>query len=271
VDQEFVAAVARAADAALVSAQPSRVLPLLRQVALDEPLNESLQARLILVLAATGQQAPALAHYRSVRERLSHELGVDPGAELRAAQGKVLRQEFPAAAEPPYNPAAVPASSPPGAPSPLVPPAQLPADLPAFAGRVPELSQVSKMLSPGGEVPIVAICAIDGMAGIGKTTFAIHWAHRVAKYFEDGQLYLNLRGFDSSAAAMTPAEALRTLLYSLGIPAGHIPADADARAGLYRSVLARKRVLIVLDNARGVPARRSPRDRGYRNGTERAR
>jgi DNA-binding transcriptional ArsR family regulator len=128
----------------------------------------------------------------------------------------------------------------------------LPADLPTFAGRGPELSQVSKVLSLDGEFPIVAICAIDGMAGIGKTTFAIHWAHRVAKHFEDGQLYLNLRGFDSSASAMTPAEALRTLLYSLGIPAGHIPADLDARAGLYRSVLARKRVLIVLDNARDV-------------------
>jgi DNA-binding SARP family transcriptional activator len=150
VDQEFVAAVARAADAALACAQPSRVLPLLRQVALGEPLNESLQARLILVLAATGQQAPALSHYQSVQERLSNELGVDPGAELRAAQGKVLRQEFPAAAawrppdpvgtpgfatlspesaEQPAGSAdppdtqAVPTSSPPRAPFPLVPPA----------------------------------------------------------------------------------------------------------------------------------------------------
>ena len=262
VDQKFVAA-ASAADAALACAQPSRVLPLLRQVALGEPLNESLQARLILILAATGQQAPALSHYRSVAEQLSHELGVDPGPELRAAQVKVLRQEFPAApaGPPPVGPPgsadrpdtqAVPASSPPGAPFPLVPPAQLPADLPTFSGRGPELSQVSKMLSPDGDFPIVAICAIDGMAGIGKTTFAIHWAHRVAKHFQDGQLYLNLRGFDSSASVMTPAEALRTLLYSLGIPAGHIPADSDARAGLYRSVLARKRVLIVLDNARDV-------------------
>jgi DNA-binding SARP family transcriptional activator/tetratricopeptide (TPR) repeat protein len=267
VDTEFVAVVARAADAALACAQPSRVLPLLRQVALGEPLNESLQARLILLLAATGQQAPALAHYHSVRERLSNELGVDPGAELRAAQGQVLRQEFPAAAAaaaaaagPPPGPPGPPSppgppdgqAVSPGGPEPLVPPAQLPADLPTFAGREPELTQVSKMLSPDGEFPIVAICAIDGMAGIGKTTFAIHWAHRVAKYFEDGQLYLNLRGFDSTAAAMAPAEALRTLLCSLGMPAGHIPADADARAGLYRSVLARKRVLIVLDNARDV-------------------
>jgi DNA-binding SARP family transcriptional activator len=115
VDTEFVAVVARAADAALACAQPSRVLPLLRRVALGEPLNESLQARLILLLAATGQQAPALAHYRSVRERLGNELGVDPGPELRAAQGQVLRQEFPAAA-------AGPPPGPPGPPGPPAPP-----------------------------------------------------------------------------------------------------------------------------------------------------
>ena len=91
-----------------------------------------------------------------------------------------------------------------------------------------------------------------GIAGIGKTTFAIDWAHHVAKHFEDGQLYLNLHGFDSSASAMTPADALGALLYSLGLPAGQIPDDLDARAGLYRSVLAGKRVLLVLDNARDV-------------------
>jgi hypothetical protein len=108
------------------------------------------------------------------------------------------------------------------------------------------------MLSPGSESSLVAICAIDGIAGIGKTAFAIHWAHQVAKHFEDGQLYLNLHGFDSSASAMPPADALGALLYSLGLPAGHIPDGLDARAGMYRSVLAGKHVLVVLDNARDV-------------------
>jgi DNA-binding SARP family transcriptional activator len=262
VDQEYATAVAEAADAALACAQPLRILPLLRQVASDEPLNESLQARLMLLLAATGQQALALSHYQAVRVRLSDELGVAPGTEMCTALGKVLRQELPMAgagtqaeiASAPGSvrlpdPQAARICSPPGVPSPLVPPAQLPADLPMFAGREPELSQVSKMLSPGSESPLVAICAIDGMAGIGKTTFAIHLAHHLAKHFEDGQLYLNLHGFDSSASATPPADALGTLLCSLGLPAGHVPHDLDARAGLYRSVLAGKHVLIVLDNA----------------------
>jgi DNA-binding SARP family transcriptional activator len=265
VDQEYAAAVAEAADAALACAQPLRMLPLLRRAGSDEPLNETLQARLMLLLAATGQQALALSHYQAVRKRLSDELGVDPGAEMRSAHGKVLRQELPAAvagnqAEIASAPGSVRLpdtrttriSSPRSTPAPLVPPAQLPADLPTFAGREPQLSQVLKMLSSGSESAPVAICAIDGMAGIGKTTFAIHWAHHVAKHFEDGQLYLNLHGFDSSASAMTPADALGALLYSLGLPAGHIPDDLDARAGMYRSVLAGKHVLIVLDNARDV-------------------
>jgi len=265
VDQEYTAAVAEAADAALACAQPLRILPLLRQIASDEPLNESLQARLMFLLAATGQQALALSHYQAVRERLSDELGVDPGTEMRTAHGKVLQQELPSAgAGNQAEIATAPGSarlpdtraarigSPPGAPSPLVPPAQLPADLPTFAGRKAELAQVSKMLSPDSESPLVAICAIDGMAGIGKTTFALHWAHHVAKQFGDGQLYLDLHGFDSSAFAMTPSDALGALLYSLGVPAGHIPGDLDARAGMYRSALAAKHVLIVLDNARDV-------------------
>ena len=266
VDQEYVAAVAEAADAALASVQAPRILPLLRQVAVGEPLNESLQARLILVLAATGRQAQALARYQAVRERLSEELGLDPGAEMRTAHTKVLRQEFPAAAtvalaDPAVMPEsagppggqAVSISSSPGTPSPLVPPAQLPADLPTFTGREWELSQLSAMVHPGSEFPgTVAIYVIAGMAGIGKTTFAIHWAHHVARHFEDGQLYLNLRGFDSSDSATAPEDALRALLHSLGVPPRHIPGDLDARTGLYRSVLAGKRILIILDNAREV-------------------
>jgi DNA-binding SARP family transcriptional activator/tetratricopeptide (TPR) repeat protein len=264
VDQEYVAAVAEAGDAALACAQPLRILPSLRQCAASDALNESLQARLMLVLAAAGQQALALAHYHTVRERLDAELGVDPGAELRAALSRVLRQELPvtdagltagpAAPGPDEPPAAqaIPGQAALGAPAPLVPPAQLPADLPSFAGRELELAQVAPLLGPGGASPTVAVCVIEGMAGIGKTTFAVHWAHQVARHFQDGQLYLDLRGFDASGTATAPADALYALLCSLGVPAGQVPDGLDARAGMYRSVLAGKRVLVVLDNARDV-------------------
>jgi hypothetical protein len=258
-------ALAEAADVALASGQPLRILALLRQVAGREPLNESLQARLMLMLAAAGQQALALAHYEAVRGRLADELGVNPGAEMRAAFSRVLRQELPVPAaanladtvvRPAFAEApdgrAVSSYSPPGAPSPLVPPAQLPADLPTFAGRESELSQLSGMLSPGGGYPTVAICAIDGMPGVGKSTFAIHGAHHIAKHFADGQLYIDLRGFDPSGSATAPVDVLHVLLYSLGVLPSYVPDGLDARAGLYRSVLAGKRVLIVLDNARDV-------------------
>ena len=96
----------------------------------------------------------------------------------------------------------------------------------------------------------MVISAVAGMAGVGKTALAVHWARKVAGRFPDGQLYVNLRGYDAEGAAVTAEEVTGWFLVALGVPAGQIPADAQARSGLYRSVLAGRRVLIVLDNAR---------------------
>ncbi|MGI5519941.1 ATP-binding protein [Micromonospora sp. CA-259024] len=134
----------------------------------------------------------------------------------------------------------------PRAPDRLVP-RQLPADVASFAGRDDELAGLDKLVAAP---TAVVVAAISGTAGVGKTALAVHWAHRVAERFDDGQLYVNLRGFDPGGQALSAAKALRGFLDALGVPAARVPADLDAQAALYRSVLAGKRILVVLDNAR---------------------
>jgi tetratricopeptide (TPR) repeat protein len=126
-------------------------------------------------------------------------------------------------------------------------PRQLPGPLPAFVGRQDQLAALSRVLhQPGGTA---IITAIRGTAGVGKTALAVHWAHQVAAEFPDGQLFLNLQGFDLTGTPMPPADALRVFLDGLGIPADQLPETIEAQRGLYRSLLVGKRVLVVLDNA----------------------
>ncbi|MGP4110748.1 AfsR/SARP family transcriptional regulator [Streptomyces sp. 4N509B] len=133
-------------------------------------------------------------------------------------------------------------------PHPVVRPAQLPADVRGFTGRQEYLERLDAHLSADGTAPLVA--AVVGTAGAGKTTLAVHWAHRVAHHFPDGQLYVNLRGFDPSGRARQPAEVLRGFLEAFGVGEGQMPAGTDELAAMYRSVLAGRRVMVVLDNAR---------------------
>jgi tetratricopeptide (TPR) repeat protein len=132
-----------------------------------------------------------------------------------------------------------------------VPPRQLPAVTSVFAGRWAQLRTLDGWhAEAGGEPGAGSVIVISGAAGVGKTTLALRWAHQVAARFPDGQLWLNLRGFDPAAAPLSPAEAIRTLLDGLNVPAGQVPVTLDAQAGLYRSLLAGKRFLVMLDNAR---------------------
>jgi DNA-binding SARP family transcriptional activator/tetratricopeptide (TPR) repeat protein len=131
-------------------------------------------------------------------------------------------------------------------------PRQLPPAVTGFTGRAPELRTLTQVLNQiGCDAPgTLVISAIGGTAGVGKTALALFWAHRVADRFADGQLYVNLRGFDPSGVPVAPAEAVRGFLDALGVPPQRIPPGADAQAGLYRSLVADKQMLVVLDNAR---------------------
>lgn len=268
-DQERLAVAQEAADSALRFGGARLLLPALRQAAAGAPLDEPLQARLMLVLAAAGYQAEALGVYRTVARQLADELGMDPTQELRSAYQKVLRQQATPSQPPSPQPNGTGADLPDlgvdvsdaveiadeseQAPAPLVPLAQLPADLPTFTGRKAELDRLTGLLAATDRNPsAVRIVAIDGMAGIGKTTLAVHLAHQVAKDYPDGQLYLNLRGFDSSGTSMTASEALRVFLDALGVGPQRIPAEPEAQAALYRSMLHGRKVLVLLDNARDV-------------------
>jgi tetratricopeptide (TPR) repeat protein/transcriptional regulator with XRE-family HTH domain len=134
---------------------------------------------------------------------------------------------------------------------PSVIPAQLPPDVPCFTGRYDELERLDQLLADLDRASFTgAIGAISGTAGVGKTALALHWAHQVADRFPDGQLYVNLRGFDHAGQIMVPATAVRVLLDALGVAAEQIPPDLDAQIGLYRSLVAGKRILVLLDNAR---------------------
>src|SRR5438874_13374087 len=127
-------------------------------------------------------------------------------------------------------------------------PAQLPADVAGFSGRAEELRRLTALLDGGrdGRSRAPVVVAVTGTAGVGKTALAVHWAHQVRHRFPDGQLHVNLRGFDPGGTPVTAAEALRGFLEAFAVPPERIPAGTDAQAGLYRSLLATKRVLVVL-------------------------
>ncbi|NEA58294.1 tetratricopeptide repeat protein [Streptomyces sp. SID13666] len=247
IERELVHTAQLAADAALLCDRADDVLSWLRRAVALDPLNEPLHARVVMTLAAAGFQAEALVAFEEIRHRLLEELGVSPGPELSDAHMQVLRQQRPPS-DGEREPEAPEARR--GATEATVRPAQLPAELGTFAGRRAELSRLGEIthkVSAGPGAPVAVL--ISGMAGVGKTTLAVKWSGQVADQFPDGQFYVDLRGFDPARNPMPPLEALRHMLEGLGIPPERIPRDIDARAGLFRSLLNGRRVLVVLDNA----------------------
>jgi DNA-binding SARP family transcriptional activator/tetratricopeptide (TPR) repeat protein/DNA-binding XRE family transcriptional regulator len=243
------------AAAAAAAGLSDRLLPQLRALTARHPLDERAHARLMLALAGSGQQAAALAVFDDLRQRLDEELGITPGAELADAHLRVLRGEPRAARAAAEGAPPAPAASPePGGPARRPParavvPRQLPAVAAGFTGRSSELAELAGLLVPRAGAGTVVISAIGGMAGVGKTALAVYWAHQAADEFPDGQLYVNMRGF--GPAEPVPAdEAVRGFLDALGVPVDQIPANPAAQSGLYRSLLADRRMLVLLDNVR---------------------
>ena len=217
---------------------------LLRSAGL-RPLDERAAGQLLLALYRCGRQAEALDRYERIRQRLARELGADPSPPLRRLHRQILTAD--PALDPPAR--AVAATGSRSGQPPL--PRQLPAPPAAFTGRLDELAELGKLFSARPDRgTTVVISAIGGAGGVGKTWLALRWAHDNLERFPDGQLYANLRGFQPGSEPMAPGVAVRAFLDALGVRPAALPVDADAQTALYRSLVAERRMLIVLDNAR---------------------
>jgi DNA-binding SARP family transcriptional activator/tetratricopeptide (TPR) repeat protein len=204
------------------------------------PFREHLVSQLVLALYRSGRRAAALTVYRRFAHRAAEELGIDPGPGLQRLHERILRDD--ASLTEQEQPVVAPRIG-------VVVPAQLPASPAGFGGRADEVAVLDSLLTrPDAAAPAVGL--VVGPAGIGKTALAVTWARRMAAQFPDGQLFAVLRGFDGDNPPADPATVLSRFLVALGVPETHVPRDIDDRTALYRSLLADKRVLVVLDDVR---------------------
>jgi DNA-binding SARP family transcriptional activator len=228
----------------------------LRSLVAEHPVRERLRGLLMLALYRAGRQADALTAFRDARRYLDDELGVEPGAALQQLHQQILAADPKLAAAPATDAKDASDATHISTAATLrwAVPAQLPHGILDFTGRAVELGMLNALLTRGNDETgnAVVIMTISGTAGVGKSALAVHWAHQVRDLFPDGQLYVNLRGFGPAGSAMEPAEVIRGFLEAFAVPPGRIPVDLDARAALYRSMLADSRVLVVLDNAHDV-------------------
>ncbi|WP_112265455.1 AfsR/SARP family transcriptional regulator [Lentzea terrae] len=220
--EKYLAVLEARIDSDLRAGEHARLVPELRSLTRQHPVRERMWAQLILALHRCDRQTEALQAYDDIRLRLADELGLDPGKDLQRAHQQVLTADN------------RPRSR-----------NDLPGDIPDFAGRAQDLDDILTAVPSG----CVAITAIDGMAGIGKTTLAVRAAHRLAARFPDAQLFVDLHSYTEGVEPRTPSDALLALLTALGVPAHEIPDGLDARAARWRAEMAHRKALVVLDNA----------------------
>jgi DNA-binding SARP family transcriptional activator len=272
------------AEARMALGEHRDLISELRVLASEHPLRERVCILLMLALYRDGRQAEALERYRETRQLLADQLGLDPSRSLQELHQQILQADprlwpdnsgdrSPSASTPTGEPgpSADGLRRAGGGPRALVP-RQLPAGARFFAGRDREIKQLTEMLdavahgsvatgdtrtaqmhgtAPGGtgRGGTAPIAVIGGIGGIGKSALALHFAHQVAWRFPDGQLHANLRGYDPSGPPRQPADVLTGFIEALGVPATRQPRELEALTGLYRTLLADRRMLIVLDNA----------------------
>jgi DNA-binding SARP family transcriptional activator len=203
----------------------------------EHPLRERLRSHLMVALYRCGRRAEALEAYRHARDAMVDRLGLEPGPQLQRLQQAILVDD------PELTRTGRPGPDSDGRPV----PAQLPAGVAEFTGREAQLREFDALLGRVDSGALV-IATIAGTAGVGKTALAVHWAHRVRDRFPDGQLYVNLRGH-STGPPLRPLDVLAGFLSVLGVPADEVPSDVDTAAALYRSLLAGRRLLVLLDDA----------------------
>ncbi|MFL6143534.1 MAG: AfsR/SARP family transcriptional regulator [Labedaea sp.] len=205
------------------------------------PHRERFWSQLIVALFRAGRQSDALRAYRRARQVLVEQVGVEPGPELRQLEHAVLTQDPALYGMALYRRGRASAAV----------PRNLPSHTSRVIGRGAELAQLVVLLETVGPASADGvIIAIDGGAGVGKTTLAVHWARQLTARYPDGQLYVNLRGFDPAGNPMLPTDAVLQVLDAFEIPSERIPSNLDTMAALYRTVVADRRVLVLLDNAR---------------------
>ncbi|MEU6247091.1 BTAD domain-containing putative transcriptional regulator [Glycomyces sp. NPDC047010] len=233
-DQERLAAEGALIDALTALGRHGDAIADARRVLEAHPLDQPLAGKLMLALYRSGDAAAALRVYEDLRARIADELGVDPHRTLRDLHTAILREDQ--SLDPPAAESRAPATR----------PALLPAAPHGFTGRVSELAELDALQAEHGSTRIAVIA---GTGGIGKTTLAVEWSRRASGSFPDGQLYANMRGFDPLGTPVDPYEAVRGFLVALGTAPEDLPPTPAAQVDRYRSLLADRRVLVVLDNA----------------------
>jgi DNA-binding SARP family transcriptional activator len=244
-DDQRLAVAEQLAGLELARGRGAVVVRELMQLVADNPYHEALRAHLINALHQEGRQAEALAVYEQGRRLLVEELGLEPSTVLRRAQHQILMG----------SPASLqPGGGEPGREGPG--PNFLPRDLAEFTGRVPEVEKLTALARrPRTTAP--GVLTVTGMAGVGKTALAVHVAHKLAADYPAGQFYIDLKGFTAAAEPLDPGQALALLLGDIGVPAARLPPGPHGRGALWRSLLAGRRALVLLDNATG-PAQVRP-------------